>query len=154
VVEINFDKALLTIPGAKMKGGSEHKLPLLPEAVAILRSIPRRSDNPYVFGPSTNGFTSFSYYNRELKCCLASTGDVTEQWGLHDIRRTIRSELGDLGVEPWIGEQILAHKRAGIEGVYNWAKLEKQKRQALGLWADRLRAIVEGTESTIVMLRA
>jgi hypothetical protein len=85
---------------------------------------------------------------------LASTGDVTEHWQLHDIRRTVRSQLGDLGVEPWIGEQILAHRRAGIEAIYNLAKLETQMRTALGLWADRLRTIVEGTESTVVQLRA
>jgi hypothetical protein len=90
----------------------------------------------------------------ELRKCLAATGAVTETWSLHDIRRTIRSEMGELGVEPWIAEQILNHARHGIEATYNWAKLERQMRQALQLWADRLRSIVEETESTVVALRA
>jgi integrase len=151
--EINFDKALLTIPAGKMKNHRTHQLPLLPEALAILRAIPRHPDSPYVFG-GRKGFTSFSYCHGEMRRGLAATVDVAEHWGLHDIRRTIRSEMGDLGVEPWIGEKILAHTRSGIEATYNWAKLEKQMRQALQLWADRLRCIVDGTESTVVALRA
>jgi integrase len=150
--EIDFDRALLTIPGVKMKNHRTHRLPLIPEAIEILRATPR-TDSPFVFG-GRRGLTGFSYYNRELRSCLAAFGDVVDDWTLHDIRRTIRSELGDLGVEPWVGESILAHKRAGIEGTYNWAKLEKQMRTALGLWADRLREIVEGGESNIVALRA
>jgi integrase len=145
--EVDFGKALLTIPGKKMKGRHEHRLPLVPEAIEILRAMPRFEGNPFVFG-GRHGFTTFSYFQTALTSCLAATGEVTEQWSLHDIRRTVRSELGDLGVEPWVGETILAHHRGGIEGVYNQAKLEKQMRQALELWADRLRAIVEGKEAS------
>jgi hypothetical protein len=79
-------------------------------------------------------------------------GYITD-WQLHDIRRTVRSEMGDLGVELWVGEQILNHVRAGIEGVCNWVRLERQMCQALQLWAARLRAIVEGAESTVVPMR-
>lgn len=152
--EINFDRALLTIPGEKVKNHRTHRLPLVPEAAEILRSVPRREGNPFVFGPPRQGYTAFSYAVTELHRCLAATGDVTGHWQLHDIRRTVRSEMGDLGIEPWIGEQILNHARAGIEGTYNWATLERQMRQALGLWGDRLRCIVEGTESNVVALRA
>jgi integrase len=150
--EIDFTKALLTIPGDKMKGRRQHRLPLVPEAIEILRVMPRYEGNPFVFG-GRHGFTTFSYFQTALTSCLVATGEVTEPWSLHDIRRTVRSELGDLGVEPWIGEQILAHHRGGIEGVYNWAKLEKQMRQALELWADRLHGIVESAETNVVPMK-
>ena len=87
----------------------------------------------------------------EKSSCVNSRRST--DWTLHDVRRSIRSELGDLGVEPWVGEQILAHHRGGIEGVYNHAKLERQMRQALQLWADRLRAIIEGGESNVVPMK-
>jgi integrase len=147
--EVDFDKALLTIPGDKTKNRKTLRLPLVEEAVAILRSIPRREGSPFVFG---RGFTQFTYYHRHLCLCLRASGHATD-WRLHDIRRTVRSEMGDLGVDPWVGEQILNHARAGIEGTYNWAKLEKQMRAALQLWADRLREIVEGAEPTVVPMR-
>jgi integrase len=149
--EVDFEKAMLTIPGEKMKNHRTHRLPLVPEAIEILRNVPR-VEGPFVFG-GPNGFTSFSHTQGELARALAATGDVVEQWGLHDVRRTVRSELGELGVEPWIAETILAHKRSGIEATYNWAKLERQMRHALALWADRFRTIVEDVESNVVSLR-
>jgi integrase len=154
--EIDFDKALLTIPARKMKGGRTHKLPLTPEAVELLRSVPRRSGISFVFGSARHGFTGFSYPMRELRNALVVTGCVTADWRLHDVRRSVRSEMGDLGVEPWVAEQILAHARAGIEATYNWAKLERQMRQALMLWADRLHCIVNDVEpaTNVVALHA
>jgi integrase len=150
--EVDFDRAMLTIPAHKMKGNREHRLPLVAEAIDILRSIKRRPGNSYVFG--RRGFSSFSYCQGELNRCLAAMEDTIPHWTTHDVRRSVRSELGELGIEPWIAEQVLAHHRAGIEAVYNHAKLEKQMRQALGQWADRLRCIVDGEESTVVALRA
>jgi integrase len=138
--EVDFDKAMLTIPGEKMKNHQTHRLPLVPEAIETLRNVPRVG-GPFVFG-GPRGFTSFSHTQGELVRALAATGDVVEQWGLHDIRHSIRTELGELGVDPWVGETILAHKRGGIEGVYNHAKLEKQMRTALTLWANRFQAII------------
>jgi hypothetical protein len=48
---------------------------------------------------------------------------------------------------------ISGHK-AGIAGVYNRASYEKEKRQALDMWADHVMAAAEGGESRVVSLRA
>jgi integrase len=152
--EVDLDKALLTIRAGRMKGGKEHRLPLVPEALDILRSVAPRPGNPHVFGSARSGLTGFSEPVKELRDALAAMGYVADPWRMHDIRRTVRSEMGELGVEPWIAERILAHSRLGIEATYDKSKLERQMRTALGLWANRLRCIVEGTESTVVALRA
>jgi integrase len=152
--EINFDKALLTIPASRMKGGAEHRLPLTPEALAILKPVAPRPGNKFVFGGARNGFTAFQYSMRELRSALAVTGLVVERWTLHDIRRSVKSELSELLIEPWISERILAHVRGGVEGVYDWSRLEQPMRAALSRWAARLHAIIEGGESNVVALRA
>lgn len=151
--EVDLGKSLVTIPPHKTKNHREHRVPLTEEAVAILRAIPRQADSPFVFGPS--GFTRFSYYVGPL-CMALRAGEHATDWRLHDIRRTVRSELGEQGTEPWVAEQILNHARGGIEQVYNRAKLEKQMRQALQMWAERLREIVEGVDaaSNVVALHA
>jgi integrase len=151
--EIDLGRALLIIPANRMKGGREHRLPLVPEAVEILRSVTPRPGNKFVFGGARNGFTAFQYSMKELRGALAATGYVTERFTLHDIRRSVKSEMSDLLIEPWISERILAHVRGGIEGVYDWSRLEGPMRTALRLWADRLRTIVEGAESTVVPMR-
>jgi hypothetical protein len=38
--EINFDDAVWTVPPARMKNRREHRVPLAPEVVALLRSLP------------------------------------------------------------------------------------------------------------------
>ena len=45
--------------------------------------------------------------------------------GLHDLRRTYRSALADLGVREEIAEAMIAHRRSGSGG-------EIQSRRALG----------------------
>jgi integrase len=144
--EVDMDKASLTIRAERMKSGKAHKLPLVPEAVEILRSVAPRPGNKFVFGGARLGFTGFSLPMKELRGVLAASGDVAEHWSAHDIRRTVKSELSELEVAPWVSERILAHTRGGIEGVYDWSKLERPMRQALQLWADRLREIVDGTD--------
>ncbi len=47
--EFDLDKAIWTIPAARMKAGHAHRIPLSPRAVEILKSIPRLEDNPHVF---------------------------------------------------------------------------------------------------------
>jgi integrase len=47
--EIDLEKAIWTIPAARMKAGKEHRVPLSARAVALLRALPRIEGNPLVF---------------------------------------------------------------------------------------------------------
>jgi integrase len=63
-------------------------------------------------------------------------------WVNHDLRRTVRSRLSELRVSADVAEAILAHVKPGIRGVYDRYEHFDEKRQALELWARRLRDIV------------
>jgi integrase len=43
--EINFDDAMWVIPASRMKAGKEHKVPLAPEVLALLRGLYREGDS-------------------------------------------------------------------------------------------------------------
>ena len=47
--EIDLDSAEWTIPAARMKGRREHRVPLSPQAMELLRSLYREDGNPYLF---------------------------------------------------------------------------------------------------------
>jgi len=49
----------------------------------------------------------------------------------HDFRRTLRTHLEDLGVEPHIAEKCLNHSRGRTERTYNRNTLLTQRREAL-----------------------
>jgi hypothetical protein len=75
-------------------------------------------------------------------------------WVNHDIRRTVRSNLSRLKVAEEVREAVLAHARPGIKGTYDHHDYLDEKREALKLWANRLRSIVEPAPSNVVALRA
>jgi hypothetical protein len=62
--------------------------------------------------------------------------------------------LADLGVQPHIIEQILNHQgghKRGVAGTYNRSVYDREVRAALLMWADQVRALVEGSERVVHM---
>lgn len=65
---------------------------------------------------------------------------------LHDLRRTCRTGLARLKVEPHIAERVLNHAQPGIAAVYDRHAYLKKQRAALEKWTDYLRRLRRGTE--------
>jgi len=68
-------------------------------------------------------------------------------WRVHDIRRTVATRMADLGVQPHVIEAVLNHQsghRAGVAGIYNRSRYEREVRAALALWADHVHSVVTG----------
>jgi hypothetical protein len=96
---------------------------------------------------------------RTLRALARRRGDDPRKvalppWKNHDIRRTVRSHLSRLKVAEEVREAVLAHVRPGIKGVYDLHDYLDEKREALLLWAARLKTIVEPPPSNVVALRA
>ena len=88
---------VLTIPGTRTKNHRELKLPLPQAALAILPPQPE-DGREHVFGPR-QGFRAWSYYTAILNGRIAGMeGRQLPPWRLHDLRRTMRTGLGRLGV--------------------------------------------------------
>lgn len=54
-----------------------------------------------------------------------------EHFTVHDMRRTARTQLGALGVEPFVAERALNHKLPGRQGVYDKHDYFLQRKKAL-----------------------
>jgi integrase len=72
---------------------------------------------------------------------------------LHDLRRTLRTGLAELGIPFEVAERVLNHAMPGLEAVYNRHNYLGEKRRALALWAEHVLAIAEEREATVVALR-
>jgi integrase len=59
----------------------------------------------------------------------------------HDLRRTMASRMGDLGIMPHVVEKLLHHKMVGVMAVYNHAEFMEERDAALRLWARKLREL-------------
>jgi len=61
-----------------------------------------------------------------------------EQWSPHDLRRTVRTRLAEMGIPTQVGEAMLGHSRSGVEGIYDLAEYLPQIREWLQVWNDHL----------------
>ena len=144
--EIDFDKALWTIPKDRSKNGQQHELPLAPQIVALLRSLPRFA-GPYVFSSGDTPVSGHSKAKRRLdQAIVAANGGeaLKEEFVVHDLRRSFATGLQRLKVPLEVTERCLNHKGesfAGIVSVYQQHDYGKEMRKAFKRWAKRVAAL-------------
>jgi integrase len=83
-------------------------------------------------------------------------GDAVADWVLHDLRRTAATRMAELGVQPHIIEAVINHvsgHKGGVAGIYNRATYDKEKREALNLWAEHVMALVENRKAVVVPMK-
>ncbi|MCG7977449.1 MAG: tyrosine-type recombinase/integrase [Candidatus Thiodiazotropha endolucinida] len=71
----------------------------------------------------------------------------------HDFRRTLRTHLDDLGIEPHIAEKCLNHSLGRIDKTYNKNTLLDKRRQALEKWAVFVDSIVHERDNVIRIVK-
>jgi integrase len=154
--EIDFAGRMIRLPAERVKSGRPHDVPLSDPAIALLRAMPQLAGRDHMFGSGANGLGSYGIPKRELDQAITTNGGTMPPWVLHDLRRSCATGMAELGVQPHIVEAVLNHAsghKAGVAGVYNKAVYEREKRQALDLWADHVMALVEGRAASVVPLR-
>jgi integrase len=148
--EIEKENHLIRLPPARTKNSQEHVVPLSDAAMSILGTINRRGDRELVFGSGKGGYSGWSKSKKEFDELVP----IKKPWTLHDLRRTGRTGLGILGVAPHVAEAVLNHLPPKLMRVYDKNRYEKEKREALDLWAAHVMRLVSGEQSNVVPLRA
>jgi integrase len=164
------------IPAERMKGKNAgkkqaraHAVPITDALATVLNDIPRFNGGTYVFS-TTNGESAVWMGSKikkgldrrmllTLRALARMRGEDQNSVELlpfvnHDIRRTVRSRLSRLKVTEEAREAVLAHARPGIKGVYDLHDYLDEKREALELWAARLREMTQPAPANVVHIRA
>jgi integrase len=144
---VHLEEALLVLPADAYKSGHVHIVPLVPEAVEILRYVltaHRCESGEYIFS-GTGGrkpLTSwFKAQTRMRHAMCAHTGSLDmKPWTPHDLRRTVATRIAEtLGVG---GEQlikrVLGHADGSVTAIYNRYGYVKEMRAVLTQWAGDL----------------
>jgi integrase len=141
--EFDLEKKLWTIPAERMKNKAAHVVPLVPVMVNILNKVPRfkRGDHLFSYSFGAGPVTNYSRMKQQLDDAL--WGEVGK-FVLHDIRRTVRTHLSSLPIEDIVRELVIAHSKGGMHRIYDQYGYLDEKREALELWAGKLRGIVQG----------
>ncbi|KNX43211.1 Prophage integrase IntA [Roseibaca ekhonensis] len=142
--------ATWTIPATRMKGEREHRVALTPQAVAILRALPRLDGNPYVFFAPRGGMLSdmsISAVMRrmqesEVKAGRAGFVDPRNKRAAvpHGLRSTFRQWAAEQGYPRDMAEIALAHFIGSeVERAYQRSDMLERRRAMMADWAGFLR---------------
>jgi hypothetical protein len=91
---------------------------------------------------------------KKVNARLVAAATPIAHWTLHDLRRTMRTGLGRLGIRPDVAEMAINHVKVGIVAVYDRYRYEPEIAAALAQWAEHVMAVVEGRKSKVVPLRS
>ena len=158
IAELRWDEVgdkQIQLPANRTKNGRAHTIPLT-EPTKIILSRFKRDGRTCVFGRVDTGFNGWHNCKQALNARIAAAGKSLAEWKPHDLRRTVATRMAELGVQPHIVEAVLNHvsgHKGGVAGIYNRATYDKEKREALNLWAEHVVATVEGRAATVVPLK-
>jgi integrase len=140
--EIDLDRRVWNIPASRTKNGHPHSVPLSRLALDLISDAPPGISRKQV---------SETIYDYQDHFGIA-------HFTAHDLRRSALTKMAELGVAPIVLGHVANHRtttKAGMTlSVYVHHQYEKEKRQALELWADRLKGIVAGGAEIVSMGRA
>jgi integrase len=136
-----------TLPAARNKTGLDLVRPLSRAAREIIEAQPK--GGAFVF-TTDYGTPIKSFSNFKLKFDKASG---TQDWTLHDLRRTARSLMSRAGVPSDHAERCLGHVIGGVRGVYDRHEYHREKAEAYEALAAIIERIVSGTQADVVPIR-
>lgn len=130
--EVDLAEGWWIIPGLKTKNKLAHRVPLTAIAVRILMRLQAKANgSKYVF-PGRWDEGALCNIKRSLRT-LRETTKI--DFRPHDLRRTTSSQLTSMGIQRLTVKRILNHKDAEITAVYDRYSYDKEKKDALELWA-------------------
>lgn len=150
--EIDLSKGVWTIPPERFKSDVSHLVPLSSTAVTIIEALPKFAKGDYLFSTRW-GAKPVAGFNRpkgRLDRLMTVELGTVEPWIVHDIRRTVRTKLASLRVPDSVAEMIIGHGKKGLQRVYDQHQYETEMREALELWAGRLRDIVTPPPENVI----
>jgi integrase len=109
-----IDGERIHLPKAITKTAANHDIPLTPLMRAVIAAQPRGL-SPLVFPSSRTGGRLKGW----TKMLAAFRTDSGVDFGLHDLRRTVRTLMSRLGVTENIAELAIGHQRADLVARYN-----------------------------------
>lgn len=153
--EFDFEHRVWRIPALRVKTNEARELALAPVVMEWLEELKIRAcGSAYVFPARRESKQKrFPHVSPDTTWrAIHDLGHGLEAFTIHDLRRTSRSLMADLGVPFDVAEKILGHKLPGVASVYDRGGSIEQQRKALDKLADFLRQIEVGEEKSNVVV--
>lgn len=159
------------IPAEHSKNGRAHLIHLSHFAIQQINALAEYRSNSYLLAgartkvsstgakpdaPLSEKTISKAVHDRirtvALKGRTQSTGVLMltgGEWSPHDLRRTMASRMGDLGVAPHVIERCLNHIQQGIVAVYQRQEYLVERQAAFEMWGRKLTTLTQSARKTL-----
>jgi integrase len=152
--EFDLDARMWTIPAERSKNGRPHTVYLTDAILQLLKKVPRFKDVELLFPAAGNPKQPMSgdqkvkdrIDKRMREAMSEAEAKKSENWCLHDFRRTIATGLQRLGFRPDIADQVIGHvgsTRGGAGAHYLHHGYEKERKEALTAWSEHVSVLVK-----------
>jgi integrase len=133
------------VPEENSKNGAPIRHKLSRQAQAIARELLDLAGTSQWLLPSTRDLGRKPLSKTTLNASLRTIEGLPPDSVIHDLRRTCRTGLSDLGGIPdAVAELCLNHRPKGVAGVYDRAERLLERGRALQRWADHIDKICAG----------
>lgn len=141
----NINDGIWTIPKEDTKANRTHFVPLPELAINLLKSRKSKSSGEYVFESPINSDRPIQWLQNNATKAFNRSG--VNDARLHDLRRTVGSYMGELGISRIVIGKVLNHK--GLSGdstvtaIYDRYDYLNEKKTALNAWEKSLKQIIQ-----------
>jgi integrase len=140
------------IPGSRTKNRKAHVVPLATLAVQTIRAVSQKVNCPFLFsGTGSTAFSGFSALKKRIDAQIEKLknehpaqyhGQFLKPWRFHDLRRTFKTGLAELGVGSDIRDALVNHTPQGVAAHYDHAELTEGKREAVARWEREIKTLL------------
>ncbi|MDF4026791.1 tyrosine-type recombinase/integrase [Luteibacter sp. PPL201] len=144
IEEFDLAEGVWHLPSHRTKTKAAITIPLPTQAQASIRKLIHYGAGSEWLLPARKmqtrlkGHISLDTLNVGLEKSVFPLMKGVDPFTVHDFRRTARTHLEALDVDPFVAERCLNHKIGGLVGVYNKHDYLDKRRDALQRWADLL----------------
>jgi integrase len=142
--QIDLGSGWWTIPGEVAKNGMAHRVPLSRAVRDILADVRRLEESDTWVFPNPTHSGPMMTTQKAAERIRTRTGIEFRQ---HDLRRTAASQMTGMGIPRLVADKLLNHVESGVTATYDRHSYDREKREALDAWAERLLAIVGTTQA-------
>jgi integrase len=137
--EIDFENKVWNIPAEHTKTKQEHRVPLSPQAIKLLKQIPKVTGNNKIF-PSPRGACLSDNTLSKLMRDMKARGDLTINAVPHGFRSTFRDWSAEQTAYPDDIRKAASGHRVGdaVQQSYQRTDLLEKRRNLMNEWANFL----------------
>ena len=159
---VDFERQQWTVPPERSKNRKIFVIPLTQPALEWFIELKQLAVNSKYVSPIRKRLYGLegdapmreNTLNAALNLLCKSLGEKCRRFTPHDLRSTARSHLGTLGVDVLISERCLNHSLGGLVAIYDKHDYLPERRKAMTLWSNKIRAIERGEQPVQLKLVA